>query len=97
MNYQLELLFAIFTVDFITLLIVFLLNKLCEKGVIWMTKFEITGTFKVIYEDSDEENAVMQCMENYLGAIMDDCDDCFQFVKFELSDVKELSEWLKIY
>ena len=55
-----------------------------------MTKFEITGTFKVIYEDSDEENAVMQCMENYLAGVKDDCDDCFQSVKFELYDVKEL-------
>ena len=58
-----------------------------------MTKFEITGTFKVIYEDSDEENAVMQCMDNYLGAVKDDCDDWFQSVKFELYDVKELKEW----
>lgn len=55
-----------------------------------MVKFEITGTFKVIFEDTDEENAVEQCMDNYLAGVKDDCDDCFQSVKFELYDVKEL-------
>lgn len=53
-----------------------------------MTEYKITGTFTVIFEDSDEENAVMQCMENYLGAVADDCDDCFKSVKFEFEGVE---------
>ena len=58
-----------------------------------MSKFEITGTFKVIMEDEyGEDNAVMQCMDNYLGAVKDECDEYFKSVKFELYDCKELKE-----
>ena len=55
-----------------------------------MTEYKITGTFTVIFEDTDEENAVEQCMNNYLGAVADDCDECFKSVDFEFTDVKEL-------
>ena len=53
-----------------------------------MTKYKITGTFTVIMEDIDEENAVEQCMTNYLGALSDDYDDCFKSVEFEFGDVE---------
>lgn len=57
-----------------------------------MTEYMITGSFKVIFEDTDEEDAVMQTMDNYLGAVKDDCDDWFKSVEFEFLDVKELEE-----
>ena len=57
-----------------------------------MTKYLITGNFEVVFEDTDEENAVMQVMDNYLGAVEDDCDDCFKSVEFEFLDVEELEE-----
>ena len=53
-----------------------------------MTEYKITGTFTVIFEDTDEENAVEQCMNNYLGAVADDCDECFKSVEFEFGDVE---------
>ena len=54
-------------------------------------EYEIIGTFKVIMEDDyGEENAVIQCMENYLGAVNDDCDEYFKSVEFEFSDCKEV-------
>ena len=53
-----------------------------------MTEYKITGTFTVIMEDTDEENAVMQCMDNYLGAVSDDCDEYFKSVEFEFGDVE---------
>jgi len=55
-----------------------------------MTEYEITGYFKVIYEDDDEENAVMQTMDNYLTGLKDDCDDWFKSVEFEFSEVKKV-------
>ena len=53
-------------------------------------RFKITGTFEVIFVDDDEENAVMQTMDNYLGAVKDECDDWFKSVKFEFENVEEL-------
>ena len=57
-----------------------------------MSKYMITGSFKVVFEDDDEENAVMQTMDNYLEAVKDDCDDWFKSVEFEFLEVKELEE-----
>ena len=57
-----------------------------------MSKYMITGSFKVVFEDDDEENAVMQTMDNYLEAVKDDCDDWFKSVEFEFLEVKELKE-----
>lgn len=55
-----------------------------------MTEYIITGSFKVVFEDTDEENAVMQTMDNYLGAVKDDCDDWFKSVEFEFVSVEEI-------
>lgn len=55
-----------------------------------MSKYMITGSFKVVFEDDDEENAVMQTMDNYLEAVKDDCDDWFKSVEFEFLEVKHL-------
>lgn len=55
-----------------------------------MTEFKITGTFEVIFEEEDEENAVEQCMDNYLEAISLDCDDNFKSVIFYVDDVEEV-------
>lgn len=52
-------------------------------------RFVITGTFKVVYNDTDEENAIMQTMENYLASLQDDCDECFKSVEFEFNECKE--------
>lgn len=57
-----------------------------------MTEYKITGSFKVVFEDTDEENAVMQTMDNYLASLKDNCDDWFKSVEFELSDCKEIQE-----
>lgn len=51
-------------------------------------QFVITGTFKVVYSDIDEENAIMQTMENYLASLKDDCDEYFKSVEFEFNDCK---------
>lgn len=51
-------------------------------------QFVITGTFKVVYNDTDEENAIMQTMENYLASLKDDCDEYFKSVEFEFDDVE---------
>lgn len=53
-----------------------------------MTEYVITGTFKVVFDDEDEENAVEQTMDNYLGALKDECDDWFKSVEFEFADVR---------
>lgn len=55
-------------------------------------RFKIIGTFEVIFVDDDEENAVMQVMDNYLGAVNDECDDWFKSVKFEFENVEEIEE-----
>jgi len=54
-------------------------------------KYLITGTFKVIFKDEDEENAIMQCMENYLAGVQDDCDEWFEKVEFEFADCEEVN------
>lgn len=53
-----------------------------------MTEYVITGIFKVIFDDEDEENAVEQTMNNYLEALKDECDDWFKSIEFEFADVR---------
>jgi hypothetical protein len=55
-------------------------------------RYLITGTFEVIFEDEDKENAVMQTMDNYLASLTDEYDECFKSVTFEFDDVKELKQ-----